>query len=247
MPRKAAILLLLCLVLPETGAALIQDLPNQGALERVVILSRHGVRSPTQNTETLNSWRQPPPTPAWPGFGVPPGHLTPKGQALIQEMGASYRTYFDKNRLFDPAQCPDKVFIWADQDQRTLVTAQDLGIGLTREKQNCPFEISKATEKIDPVFHPTEALPPCHLDPDKVREEVRDPDKLKDTYRSQLDKANEILQCCSARLCESSCNGLGDQNCTLQTLPSCADAANGQASIKGGPFPGSPGVGRRLC
>jgi 4-phytase/acid phosphatase len=222
----AAILALLPL---ETAAQ-----QPSGKLVRVVMLSRHGVRSPTQSTEALNGWRQPPLTPAWPDFGVPPGYLTPKGQVLVQEMGAYYRQYLDKAGLFQPARCPDGVFIWADQDQRTLETAQALGIGLARENGACHFEVSKATDKIDPVFHPTEALPQCRLDPDRVREAVGDLDNLSGQYKPQLDEAQTILGCCSVKLCENACNGLGDDTCTLPTLSSCAGAAKGQASISGG-------------
>jgi 4-phytase/acid phosphatase len=57
-------------------------------LVRVVMLSRHGVRAPTQSTETLNSWRDTKTT-GWPDFGVPPGYLTPKGEDLVEQMGAS--------------------------------------------------------------------------------------------------------------------------------------------------------------
>src|SRR5882672_4923165 len=80
------------LLLPGGIAALAQAPAAQGTLLRVVILSRHGVRSPTQSTETLNSWRKTE-TPGWPDFGVPPGYLTPKGEELVEQMGEYYRAY----------------------------------------------------------------------------------------------------------------------------------------------------------
>jgi 4-phytase/acid phosphatase len=160
MPRKAAILLLLCLVLPATGAARSQDLPNQGALERVVILSRHGVRAPTQSIETLNSWRQTT-TRSWPDFGVPSGYLTPKGEELVEQMGEYYRAYLGQNGLADPAHCPDGVLIRADSDERTVMTAHGLGTGLvaktastTNKALRCPFAIQELANGVDPLFHP---------------------------------------------------------------------------------------------
>src|SRR5215213_241292 len=89
MPGCAVLLLLMWMVplLPWAGAALAQDLNPQGAMVRVVILSRHGLRGPTQSIETLNSWRNTK-TPGWPDFGVPPGYLTPKGEKLVEETGA---------------------------------------------------------------------------------------------------------------------------------------------------------------
>ena len=129
------------LLLPAVLAATVlcsRDAPAQapsdgGKLVRVVLLSRHGVRSPTQDTETLASWRRTA-TPAWPDFGVPPGYLTPKGEDLVDDMGGFYRTYLDPEGLFRADQCPDDVFIRADRDERTVLTAQGLGSGLTRGK-----------------------------------------------------------------------------------------------------------------
>jgi hypothetical protein len=124
------LLLTIVAMLPSHGPA--QDLFAQGKLERVVILSRHGVRAPTQSIETLNSWRQQPPTPPWPDFGVPPAYLTPKGEQLVEKMGEYYRAYLDQNGMFDPAHCPDGVLIRADGDERTVMTAQGLGVRSAR-------------------------------------------------------------------------------------------------------------------
>ncbi len=216
-----------------------RDAPAQapsdgGKLVRVVLLSRHGVRSPTQDTETLASWRRTA-TPAWPDFGVPPGYLTPKGEDLVDDMGGFYRTYLDPEGLFRADQCPDDVFIRADRDERTVLTAQGLGSGLTRGKdpaQRCRFAIDEAADETDPIFHPTKALPACRLDADKVKSSVNI-DELLHRYRVGLSLAQKILQCCSEKLCRDPGNGPA-QTCSLQTLPSSVDTAKGRASIKGG-------------
>ncbi len=87
-PAVISLLFLALLLLPPPGdaTARAQALGPQGALVRVVILSRHGVRSPTQSTEVLNSWRNTK-TPGWPDFGVPPSYLTPKGGSWSNRWG----------------------------------------------------------------------------------------------------------------------------------------------------------------
>ena len=230
------------LLLPAVLAATVLgsgDAPAQapsdgGKLVRVVLLSRHGVRSPTQNAETLASWRRTAIS-AWPDFGVPPGYLTPKGEDRVDEMGGFYRTYLDPEGLFRDDRCPDDVFIWADRDERTVLTAQGLGSGLTRggnPAQRCRFAIDEAADKTDPVFHPTVALPACHLDADKVKRSVNIGELLR-TYGKELNLVQHILQCCSDKLCRDPGNGAA-QTCSLLTLPSSVDTAKGRASIKGG-------------
>jgi hypothetical protein len=93
-------------------------------------------------------------------------------------MGDYYRTYLDKNGLFDSHQCADHVSIWADRDERTLMTAHALWRSLSRGERGCSYEMSSVAEKVDPLFHPTRAIPQCHFDPVKVKECVGDIGKL---------------------------------------------------------------------
>jgi 4-phytase/acid phosphatase len=235
--------LILVTVMPFCArlAALAQDLPANGVLMRAVMLTRHGVRSPTQSTETLNSWRRAK-TPGWPDFDVPPGYLTPKGGELVEATGGHYRTYLDRNGLSDPAHCLDGILLRADSDERTVMTAHALGNGLTKTEKDkalrCRFAIQEVANGVDPLFHPSEARPEsCPLDPKKVEEAIGDLHPLAEQFKNQIAAEQGVLQCCSSQLCEKpGCSGSGplSPSCTLQALPSCADAAKGQASIKGG-------------
>src|SRR6516164_35621 len=95
MARAFTILFLVLCFSP----VLAEDFVPAGQLERVVILNRHGVRSPTKDTNAaceipptpLSCFRKPT-TPPWPDFGVQhPADLTLRGAFLMQRMGASYR------------------------------------------------------------------------------------------------------------------------------------------------------------
>jgi hypothetical protein len=91
-------------------------------------------------------------------------------------MGASYRAYLDRNGLADPAHCPDGVLIRADSDERTVMTAHGLGSGLantTNKTVRCGFAIHEVANGIDPLFHPSEAMPErCPLNPKDVEAAV---------------------------------------------------------------------------
>ena len=65
---------LFCSPLPD---ALAQDSPR---LLKVVALSRHGVRSPTQSPSTLETWS----SRDWPAWNTAPGNLTDRGAELIE-------------------------------------------------------------------------------------------------------------------------------------------------------------------
>src|SRR5579885_3502810 len=70
-------------------------------LKYVVIVTRHGVRSPTWDADRMNQYSTQP----WPDWGVAPGCLTPHGRALMKLMGAYYREWFSKEGLLPSDGC----------------------------------------------------------------------------------------------------------------------------------------------
>jgi 4-phytase/acid phosphatase len=191
MARAFAIIFLVLCFAP----VLAEDFVPAGQLERVVILSRHGVRSPTQDNDTLKNYRKSN-TPPWPDFGVQhPADLTLKGALLMQQMGAYYRPQW---RLFGVDACPNpKPFFWADREERTLMTARALVAGLAGGPCELPVRETiepnvPTRERFDPVFHPTSANPSCKIDPPPVNPTVS-PD--------QIQQVQDVVDCCSEKLC----------------------------------------------
>ena len=118
-----------------------------------MVVSRHGVRSPTWTPERLNQYS----AAAWPDFGVAPGELTPHGRALMKTMGSFYRGYFTARGLFPNPGCggADRTYFRADSAQRTLVTAQALAEGML---PGCKVEIHALAEgERDSLFDAAEA------------------------------------------------------------------------------------------
>jgi 4-phytase/acid phosphatase len=127
----------------------------------VVLLSRHGVRSPTWTQERLDSYSALP----WPRWGVPPGNLTARGYQLVKQFGSYDRASLAAEGLFAPRGCEDasKAYIWADTDQRTIASGKALAEGFF---PGCPPEVhSLAAGVSDPLFHPTaEGVSPSDAD-----------------------------------------------------------------------------------
>src|SRR5690349_10344765 len=68
---------------------------NAEALQFVVVLSRHGVRTPTNTPEDLQDYAPRP----WPKWDAPAAYLTPRGNRLMRLLGVYYRQYLIKAGL----------------------------------------------------------------------------------------------------------------------------------------------------
>ena len=63
--------------------------PGDEVLQKVVVVSRHGVRTPTAPAAELANWAGQP----WPERSQPLAALTPRGAVLAKIMGRWYREY----------------------------------------------------------------------------------------------------------------------------------------------------------
>lgn len=120
-------------------------------LERVVIVSRHGVRAPTKFTPQMREV-----TPfQWPQWDVPLGWLTPRGGQLIAALGHYQRLRLIETGLLENKTCPDtgRVAVIADTNQRTRKTGEAFLAGLAPE---CHLPVHYQHEKStsDPLFNP---------------------------------------------------------------------------------------------
>jgi len=163
-------------------------------LRYVVIVSRHGVRSPTWTSERLNPYAAEP----WPQWSVPPGYLTPHGRALMQLMGAYYREWLSREHLLSPQGCGDvgRVYIHADSEQRTLETGRALAEALL---PGCAIAVHAEPEgSRDPLFDPIEAgiaKPDEELAAKALRERLGDnPQHFLDSHRAAFEVLQFVLE-----------------------------------------------------
>ena len=118
--RLLAIAFAALLLLPGSSLAAVEQGPK---LERLVLVQRHGVRSPTRAPEALAKFAAQP----WHAWPVPPGILTDHGERDVKLMGAWLRADYARRGLWPAKGCPaaNAVYAWADgKDQRTRLSGQ---------------------------------------------------------------------------------------------------------------------------
>lgn len=119
-------------------------------LEKVVILSRHGVREAMSSPERLEEASARP----WPRFEVPAGHLTARGGQLVEQMGAYYRQLYAAEGLLTSGDC-GQTYFWANQTQRTIATGQAYARAIA---PGCAVDVHSVGEGADdPMFEPVKA------------------------------------------------------------------------------------------
>jgi 4-phytase/acid phosphatase len=186
-------------------------------LKYVVILSRHGVRSPTWDSARLNQYSAEP----WPDWGVPPGNLTVHGRALMKIMGGYYRDFL----AAFPRDCAgaSHAYFWADQAQRTVETAHALAEGMF---PGCEAQVHSVGEgKRDALFDPIEAgiaKPDASLSLASVAGRIGpNPEAVIGAHRAAFDALAGIL------------NGKGEAAMSLFDAPMSLTAAASGANMNG--------------
>jgi 4-phytase / acid phosphatase len=164
-------------------------------LQLVVVLTRHGVRSPLTSQADLDKFSAAP----WPRWDVAPGIQTDHGDQLMRFMGAWDRSRWSDERLFAPTGCDDagRVAIVADTDQRTRETGKDLAEGMF---PGCTIAVhSQGDGAKDPLFRGLRAG--GHPDPALAVAAIKgriggDPKNLTEAYRPQLAALDRVLAGC---------------------------------------------------
>ena len=145
----------------ETPSDVLQAIPHTEELLNVVVVSRHGVRSPTQSAEKLHGWSDK----KWSAWPVAPGLLTSRGFYLVK---ATWK--LNRSRApFTYGVCPkpEDVQIIADVDERTRKTAEALNEGLY---PTCGYKVKVTSSEHSAIFSPLKAKV-CRIDYPKELEE----------------------------------------------------------------------------
>jgi 4-phytase/acid phosphatase len=169
---------------------------HRADLQMVVVLSRHGVRSPLNSQADLDRFSAAP----WPKWEVAPGIQTPHGNELIKILGAWDRTRWTDEGLLASAGCgdADHVTIIADTDQRTRETGKMLAEGVL---PGCNVTVHSLPDgAADPLFralnagagHPDAALAAAAIE-GRIG---ADPKNATEAYRPQLAALDRVLAGC---------------------------------------------------
>lgn len=148
----AAALVMLAAAAAAEGYEGAWAIPAGYRVERVVMLSRHNIRSPLSDGDSLLGRIVPHP---WFDWTSPSGELSVRGGLLETAMGQFYRRWTESVGLF-PANCqPDKVAVrvYANGYQRTQATARFFASGLM-PLADIPVECHAELNAMDEVFNP---------------------------------------------------------------------------------------------
>jgi 4-phytase/acid phosphatase len=144
---------LLIAVLPALASA-------TPVLERVVLVARHGVRSPTQTVQALDAATGQ----SWPAWPLGPGELTPHGAKALGRMGEFLHGLYVRKGLLPALGCgaAGAVQVGADgADSRTRLSGDILAHTLA---PGCGVVSNHATDgAADPLFNAAETAV-CPLD-----------------------------------------------------------------------------------
>ena len=157
-----ALLLVACSprLAPGTGEAPVSEafmvrpdgFSERYALEEMVILSRHNIRSPISGPGSVLSRITPH---EWFQWTSAPGELSLKGGALEAEMGQFFREWLVKEGFFPKYAVPEEgtVRFYANSIQRTRATARMFAAGMF-PMADITVEQHAPLGTMDPVFNP---------------------------------------------------------------------------------------------
>ena len=221
--RVKAFALVAIFLTASAAVAVSQDTDTRPKLKFIVILTRHGVRSPTWTQTDLNAYSSEP----WPGWGVPPGNLTPRGSKLMTLFGSYYRLYFAASGLLSPTGCEEAghVYFLADAESRTRETANAMAAGMM---PGCNLNVHSVSEKKDPLFSPLSAgiaKPPDRaLAAASISGRIgANPNALVGTYRQAFGTLREMLFGCAP-----------DITCPAEQKPGKRSVMNQPSSVEAG-------------
>jgi 4-phytase/acid phosphatase len=177
--------------------------PDGAVLERIVVVARHGVRSPTKTPEALSQYS----AQAWPQWPVPVGELTPHGAADVRIMGAWLRADYARMGLWPATGCPSTgaVYAWADgADQRTRASGDAVLAGAF---PGCGLSARHGPEGAkDPLFDAVSSGA-CPIDADQAKAAVLA------AVKGDLDRPSPDYEAGKAALAEVLDPAIGRQPC----------------------------------
>ena len=142
LPTAAAVLL----AIPATA----QEADHGLQLEKVVMVVRHGLRSPLADEAPVGTMARAP----WPEWNVPESHLTARGYTGMQLLGSYDREAYAARGLFEALGCPQpgSIRIRSSTAQRAIESGKALAQGFA---PGCSLSVEHgAPGTRDPIFDP---------------------------------------------------------------------------------------------
>ena len=168
---------------------------DDGDLQAVIVLMRHGVRAPIENETRSNAYNGQ----AWPTWPTEPGVLTPHGSDALRRLAEFYRERY--STLLQGDTCDQSVFyVEANTTQRTIASAKAVLAGLSPQ---CKVEVHSTVSSFNPLFS-------LSMNSDVDQQRIKDatsgrmadqPEWFVNAFARQLEKMHTILMDCKGPGC----------------------------------------------
>jgi len=164
-------------------------------LQAVVVLMRHGVRTPIENETRSNAYN----AQAWPTWPTEPGVLTPHGSDALLRLAEFYRERY--STLLQGETCDHPVFyVEANTTQRTIASAKAILAGLSPQ---CKVEVHSTVSSFNPLFSPSMS---SDVDQQRIKDATSgrmadQPGWFTSAFARQLEKMHTILIDCKGPGC----------------------------------------------
>ncbi|KAF1004080.1 MAG: Periplasmic AppA protein [Luteibacter sp.] len=163
-------------------------------LDQVILIYRHGVRSPLPGEIQVDEVHGKP----WPTWSVAPSILTQHGREGVMAMGRYDRAWMSDAGLFPKDDCPanGSVAVWANTDQRTIASGQAYADAFA---PGCTLAVGHLPEgATDPLFNPVAAGAVTwdgKTALSTIRHETGGPDVLTASRRDAMMRFAQVMGC----------------------------------------------------
>jgi 4-phytase / acid phosphatase len=171
---------------------------NDSDLRTVIVLMRHGVRTPIES-ETRSSFYNAQPWPKWP---TEPGVLTPHGEQALRLLADFYRARYPS--LLQANSCAHPgLYIEANTTQRTIASAKTL---LAELAPQCALPIHSSPGRLNPLFSPSTSTVVDHqrITDATLGRMANQPDWFTNAFARPLEKMHHVLTDCAGAGCNNS-------------------------------------------
>ena len=172
--------------------------PKDADLRAVIVLMRHGVRTPIES-ETRSSAYNAQPWPAWP---TEPGGLTPHGSQALRLLADFYRARYPSLLQLNSCDHPG-IYVEANTSARAIDSANVLLSGLAPK---CTLQAHFFNDRMNPLFSPSKSSDVDHQRvTDATLGRMADqPEWFTNAFGRPLDKMHRVLTSCDGPTCDKS-------------------------------------------
>lgn len=169
---------------------------QEGDLRAVVVLMRHGVRTPIESETRSSAYN----SQHWPVWPTEPGVLTPHGAQALRLLADFYRARYPLLLQSNSCDHPG-IYVEANTASRTIASAKALLPGLS---PRCDVQAHFFTDRLNPLFSPSTSK---DVDQQRAKDATlgrmaNQPDWFTTAFARPLEEMHRVLTVCNGPVCD---------------------------------------------